>query len=151
MDECWKILQDDDAWKEWHPEITNIVWASNERKAGATSRTVKFRDPLFMALLAGPIKIWENFDIWEETPTVKRMSFYSPYLNKPNFLSYSALREEFVVEKTGDQTCKFTRKVCVNPSFLNRYVLGFITYPRMASILEQKCPERFKRVYDKKA
>jgi hypothetical protein len=41
MDQCWKILQDDHAWKDWHPEVQDIVWDSDLRAVG-TSRTVNF-------------------------------------------------------------------------------------------------------------
>lgn len=41
MEECWKILLNDEAFKDWHPEVQNIVWASDTRDVG-TSRSVKF-------------------------------------------------------------------------------------------------------------
>jgi hypothetical protein len=106
-------------------------------------------DPLFNALLGGPLKIWENFDVWEESDMVQRMCFYSPYMSRPNLLTYLALREEFVVVKTGESSCKFSRRVAVQPSFLTRRILGCITYPRMKSILEEKAPLKFMKLYNK--
>jgi hypothetical protein len=41
MDQCWIILQDVHAWKDWHPEVQDIVWDSDLRAVG-TSRTVNF-------------------------------------------------------------------------------------------------------------
>jgi hypothetical protein len=108
-------------------------------------------DPVFNALLGGPLKIWEDFDFWEETDTVKRMCFYCPYMSRPNLLTYSALREEFVVVKTGESSCKFSRRVAVQPSFLTRRILGCIAYPRLKSIVEEKSPSKFKELYNKKA
>ncbi|KAG7371445.1 hypothetical protein IV203_020015 [Nitzschia inconspicua] len=149
INDCWKILQDDNAWKDWHPEVRGILWMTDERAAG-TSRTVKFSDPVFNTLLAGPLKIWEDFDVWEDTDTMKRMSFHCPYMSRPNLLTYSALREEFCVVKTGENSCKFTRRVAVQPSFLTRRALGCIVYPRMKSILEVKSPMKFLELYNKK-
>ena len=74
IEDCWSILQDDEAWQDWHPEVTNIVWDSDLRDVGA-SRSIVFKDTLFMILLAGPTKLYEKFDIWQETDEIKRMSF----------------------------------------------------------------------------
>jgi hypothetical protein len=101
-------------------------------------------------LLAGPLKIWEQFDVWEETDTMKRMSFYCPFMSRPNILTYSALREEFLVTKTGEDSCKFTRRVALQPSIVTRRILGCIVYPRMKSILEEKSAKKFMELYNKK-
>ena len=149
IDDCWAILQDDNAWKDWHPEVTDIRWESPRRNPG-TARTVKFRDPVFNALLCGPIKLWEQFDIWEETPELKRMSFYASQVSKPKFLTYSGFREEFRVEKTGESSCKLTRTIGIAPSFVNRYVMGCITYNRLEYLFKKKPSEKFIELYNGK-
>jgi Polyketide cyclase / dehydrase and lipid transport len=60
-DTVWSILVDDRAWKEWHPEVTEIVWTDEAPHKTGSERTVVFRDPL-----TGPIKFYEEFDVWEE-------------------------------------------------------------------------------------
>mgnify|MGYP003465599003 CR=1 FL=1 len=67
----WAIVNNDDAWKHWHPEVTKIEW--NEQK---TARTIVFRDTLLMVLLAGPLTMWEEFDVVEDQGPVKKYSMY---------------------------------------------------------------------------
>jgi hypothetical protein len=149
VDECYKIILDDTAWSKWHPEVTNIVWKDSTRGVGA-ERSVDFKDWVFMLLLAGPTRIEEHFDVWEDSSDDrKRVSFYFASLNRPNFLTYSAAREELIIEKT-EEGCKFTRIVALRPSFATRYLLGWLAHRRFSYVLERKCPQRFVDAFDKK-
>jgi hypothetical protein len=136
--DVWQILNDDNAWAIWHPEVTNIVWTGEAPHKKGSERTVVVKDTLFMILLAGPLKIHEVFDVWEEG---KKFGFYFKATNRPNLLTFTSGREEFKVEAINDNKCKFTRTIAVEPGFLTRYGLGFIAYPHFKKIFTKKCPD----------
>lgn len=54
MEQCWKILLDDAAWKDWHPEVQDVVWAGDARCVG-TSRTVQFSGTCVDVLWGGTV------------------------------------------------------------------------------------------------
>lgn len=151
VDECWKILLDDGAYAKWHPEVQNVEWQNGFKGQGA-ERTVVFSDAVFNVLLAGPTGIREKFDVWEDDPSkdVRRFSFFFMSATRPSFLTYTAGREEFRVEKTGDGTCKFTRILAVEPGFATRYLLGPIAHSRLKGLIETKVPARFLAAYGEK-
>lgn len=156
VQDCWDIVLDDNNWKHWHPEVTKIEWEGQKSPAAGTvkppggpgsRRVVKFSDSLFDVLLAGPVQLHEHFDVWDESsPHKKEFGFYFVGMTRPNFLTYRALRESFMIEEhKNGKGCKFTRIVAVEPSFLTRYLLGFVVYPRLANLFEQLCPLRFQQ------
>jgi Polyketide cyclase / dehydrase and lipid transport len=135
-DTVWSILVDDRAWKEWHPEVTEIVWTDEAPHKTGSERTVVFRDPL-----TGPIKFYEEFDVWEEG---HRFGIHFTALSLPPFASYKSGREEFKVEAGGEKKCVFTRTVAVEPGFVTRYLAGFLIYPHLKKMVEETCPNRLK-------
>lgn len=142
VDDVFSILLDDTALHDWHPQVTNIQWNNDTRAKGA-SRTVVFRDPLFTILLAGPLALQEEFDVWDETDTVKTFGFCITATTRPNCLTFRAAREEFKVETDGNGGAIFTRMATFEPSFAVRYVLGFLIYPHLQNLLERECPRKF--------
>lgn len=166
VDECWKVLLDDNAWGTWHPEVLNVQWKKKDGGGGdagsvamkgeaGAERTVVFSDALFNVLLMGSVGIDEKFDVWDDkNDNVRRLSFYFQGMTRPNFLTYTAGREEFRVERTGDDgstsTCKFTRIVALEPGFATRYLLGPVAYSRCKHMFEVKCPQRFLAAFGQK-
>jgi Polyketide cyclase / dehydrase and lipid transport len=139
VSEVWKILHDDGAWIHWHPEVAKIAWESDTHRELGSERTVTFKDPLFMVLLAGPIKLYEVFDEWEYE---KKFGFYMKGLSRPTFLTYKSVREQFQLEAANESHCKLTRTVAVEPGCITKYVLGCIVYPHLEHLFTKKCPER---------
>ena len=139
----WNIITDDRAWEHWHPEVTNIQNKTEPAGGPGSRRTIVFRHWLFMALLAGPIVIDEEFDVWEDKdPNVKRYQLWFPAASRPQFLTYKRAREEFKVEAISENRCKFTRTVALDPGFMTRYALGFIIYPTLRHLFTVRCPQR---------
>ena len=148
IEDFWITLIDDRSWKHWHPEVTNI---QNTKVGFGNSRTVVFRHWFFMALLAGPVRIHEDFDVWEaDDDQMKRFQFWLSGASRPSFLTYQGGREEFKVEAISAKRCKFTRTVALIPSFLSRYALGFAIYPMLRSIFTVQCPRRLLASIEKK-
>jgi hypothetical protein len=149
--DVWSILLDDSAWSQWHPEVTNIQWCDDKKGGVGASRTIVFRDWLFLLVLFGPVTLLEEFDVWEDdelSPSRKRFSFCITAATRPVWMTYRALREDFLVEAMDGGGSKFTRTVTFDPSFLVRYGLGFILYPYLRHLFEVKCPKRFDRAYN---
>jgi Polyketide cyclase / dehydrase and lipid transport len=138
VSDVWKILNNDDAWQYWNPEVAKIQWQDGNRGRNS-ERTVTYKDPLFMVLLLGPSKLYEVFDEYEHE---KKLGFYLKGLNRPNFLTYKSFREQFELEAVSDKQCKLTRIVAAHPGFLTRYALGCVIYPHLQHFLTKKCPER---------
>lgn len=139
VSEMWKILQDDGAWKYWHADVAKIDWLDDTKRELNSERVVTLKDPLFMLLLAGPLKLHEVFDVWEYE---KKLGMYVKALNRPSFMTYKSFREEFLLEAIGDRQCKLTRTIAIDPSFLSKYVLGCIVYPHAKHHLTKKVPEQ---------
>ena len=199
VEQFWDyVLCDDDALQQWHPECAKIEWKEtataeaaattternsiskddneNEQKivknAPGVERVVTYKDWPFMILLAGPIQIYEHFDVWEDGRTdvssknnkkktsadVRRFQFYFKAFSRPSFLTYTGGREEFKVEpvyvddngtsSSSGSGVKFTRIVALEPAFVVRWVLGFIAYPRMKYVFETKCPKRLVEAFE---
>jgi hypothetical protein len=136
--DMWKILEDDGAWKYWHPDVAKIDWQDANRELNS-ERIVTLKDPLFMMLLAGPLKLHEVFDVYEKD---KKLGMYVKALNRPSFMTYTSFREEFLLEAVDEKQCKVTRTVAVAPAFLSKYVLGCIIYPHTKHALTKKVPEQ---------
>lgn len=147
--DVFAIVKSDSAWQHWHPEVTNIQWEGDLRGVGA-SRTVVIRDWLFMLLLAGPVTLKEEFDVWNETNRMCNFGFCVTASNRPVCLTYRALREEYKVEADGDGA-KFTRIVTIDPSFAVQYLLGFLIHPYLKNLFESECPKRFEKHFGKKS
>jgi hypothetical protein len=158
VQDCWNIILNDKAWRHWHPEVTDIKWMDEGKHQKSSERTIIFKDLFFMILLLGPVKLYEHFDIWEDDDnySTKCFGFYVNAATRPSWLTYKALREEFKVEPIGDKTnlninrCKFTRTVAIWPSFLIRYILGWIVHPRLSYLFEKAYPERLIKALQEK-
>jgi hypothetical protein len=154
--ETWSILLDDTAWCHWHPEVTNIQWQTGDLRGVGASRTVVFRDWFFQILLAGPVTLREEFDVWEDESDHKKFGFCITASTRPVFLTYRAAREEFRVEALSSSSTstttttgsKFTRTFTVDPSFAVRYLLGFLVFPYLSNLFEHTCPRRFDQMYN---
>ncbi|KAI2508404.1 hypothetical protein MHU86_6078 [Fragilaria crotonensis] len=143
IDECWSIITDDRAWQHWHPQVTNIQNDKEPAGGAGNSRTIVFRHWFFMALLAGPIAIREEFDVWEDQDdAVKKYQFWLAAASRPVFLTYKGGREEFKVESISATMCKFTRVVALQPAFLPRYALGWLVCPVLRRLFTVQCPQR---------
>jgi hypothetical protein len=166
VDDVWKYIimdKDDTAIKYWHPEVSKIEWLRDDEQkqrergeGGVVERIVTYKDWPFMILLAGPVRIHEHFDVWDDhhrdattgATKMRRMGFYFKSLTRPSFLTYTGGREEFKVEQLdGGGGCKFTRIVALEPAFAVRWILGFITYPRLKYVFETKCPRRLLQAF----
>ena len=158
-DTCWKILTSkDDNFQYWHPEVTNITWYDNgKHRCVGSKRSIVFHDTVFDILLLGGCPLEEHFDIWDDTNYI--WGFYMTRIGKPTFLTYTAVREEFRIIPKGDNGknngknnggCILHRKVAMEPSFLSRYLLGWLAYPRLRNVFEVKCPQRFRQALKEK-
>ena len=151
IDDCWGIITDDRAWQHWNPEVTNIQNVREPAGGTGSSRTIVFRHWFFMALLAGPTAIREEFDLWEaDDGKMKRYQFWLAAASRPTFLTYKGGREEFKVEAVSATRCKFTRTVALAPAFLTRYALGWLVYPVLRRLFTVQCPQRLADAVAKK-
>jgi hypothetical protein len=139
VSDVWNILNDDGAWEHWLPELTKIEWKDTNNRERNSERTVTFKDPLFMILLGGPLKLYEVFDEWEKD---KKLSLYLKGLNRPTFLTHKCFQEQFILEVINEKKCKLTRILAVQPGFLTKYLLGCIMYPYVNHFITKKCPRR---------
>lgn len=135
IDECWDIVTDDKAWQHWHPEVTDIRNAKEPAGGTGNARTVVFQ-PRF----AGPTLMHEEFDVWEsDDEKLKRYQFW-----------FAGGREEFKVEAISSSSCRFTRTVALAPTFVTRYVIGWLVYPELKRLFIVQCPQRLKEAITKK-
>lgn len=130
---------DDNAWQFWHPQVQNIQWKSDLRAKGS-ERTVVFSDSLSNMLLFGPTALDETFPVWEEG---KSFQLSVKATTKPAALTYRSIREAFVVNSSPDGGSIFTRTVAIDPSFVSRYLLGWLVYPRLKKLFTVDCPRDF--------
>jgi hypothetical protein len=151
IDGLWNIITDDRAWEHWHPEVTKIKNKTEPAGGAGNSRTIVFRQWLLMILLAGPLTIAEDYDVWEDKePNMKRYQFWLTAASRPKFLSFNRAREEFKVEAISENRCKFTRTVALDPGLLSRYGLGFIVLPMLRHLILVKTPQRLAKAIENK-
>lgn len=117
-----------------------------------TERTVVFSDPLSNVLLVGTVRIREKFVVWEDNGDdgVRRFSFVTLSMTRPNLFTFRAVRQECRMEKTGEGICRLTRIFACQPGFLTRYVLGPVVHRRFKHMIETKCPALFLAAYGEK-
>lgn len=141
LDECWKIITDDEASKIWHPEVSNYNYTKPFGLGGR--RTILFSHWIFNLLVGGANITREEFDVFEDKGSdMRRFQFWISGTSRPQFLTYESIREEFKVEALGDNKCRFTRTVGMVPAFGTRFLLGCIVYRTNRSIFAEDCPKR---------
>lgn len=89
----------------WCRALTNITWTSARPFGVGTTRTAK---------VLGLIALQEEFIVWEEG---RRKAFVGVRANLPLL---ARIAEDYVVEPTGDGSCRFTWTIAVEPSTAGR-------------------------------
>ena len=133
----WNILFDDEAWAFWHTEVAKCEWKDANRELNSEC-TFTIKDTLFMMLLCGPMKLYTVNDVYEKD---MKWGFYVKESNIPSFLGNKAVREEFKLEAVSEKQCKFTRIVAMAPSFLSKYLMGWLVYPHLKHAFTKRAPE----------
>jgi Polyketide cyclase / dehydrase and lipid transport len=131
--DVWNILNDDGAWSHWLPELTKIEWNDATNRGKDSQRTITLKDPLFMILLCGPLRLQEVFDEYEVN---KKLSLYMKGANRPNCFTYKCFQEQFILEPINEKQCTLTRILALEPGFLTKYLLGCIIYPYVKHFIE---------------
>jgi hypothetical protein len=103
--EVWQAITADDA-LHWCRVLSGVKWTSPRPFGVGTTREVK--------VLGGMLKAKEYFFAWEEG---RRKSFYVTEANLPLF---RRLAEDYLLEPTGDSSCRFTWRIAYEPSLLGK-------------------------------
>ena len=150
VQDCWNIITDTDALPFWFPEVTNVRYTlepSLDNGMGVLGRRVVDFNPintnliLYLAQL-GPIEIDEIIDIWEpDGEDQRRFSFYFVETDRPVFLSFKQVREEFRCEAVTETRSTFTYTVAVAPGLVTA-LAGFVVKPAFRDIFQRLVPAR---------
>jgi len=152
IQDCWSIITDTDALPFWFPEVTNVRYTlepspDNNGMAVVLGRRVVDFNPintnliLYLAQL-GPIEIDEIIDIWEpDGEDQRRFSFYFVETDRPVFLSFKQVREEFRCDAVTETSSTFTYTVAVAPGLVTALV-GFVVKPAFRDIFQRLVPAR---------
>jgi hypothetical protein len=108
-EQVFKVLEDGPSWSLWHPQIQNVEWSAKPFGVG-TTRTIDYNST----------HIWEYFYAWEPN---KKMAFYFEATTIPVTLQFAAATEDYSLEPIeGTNQTLYKRLVCIEPSFLVRYL-----------------------------
>ena len=142
VDDCWNIITDDGAWQFWFPEVTNIRNIVPPGVGGnrLVDFNLKFTNKVVFILLLGPVTLDEYFDIWEPNGSTRRYSYYIQSTSRPNFMTYTMARNEYVCETSGSNSV-FTKTVALEPGILTN-ALSFITRPAFEELFLILNPRR---------
>ncbi len=103
--ELWDELTKDDP-LIWCRIIDNISWTSERPFGVGTTRTV--------TALKGLNVLDERFFVWEEG---RRKSFYAFKASGPLFKRFA---EDYLLEPTGEASCRFTWTIAYEPSLIGK-------------------------------
>lgn len=103
--EFWDELTKDDP-LAWCKAIDSVTWTSERPFGVGTTRTVK--------ALKGLNVLDERFFIWNEGT---RKSFYVVKASGPLFKRFA---EDYLIEPTGEDTCRFTWTLAYEPTLLGK-------------------------------
>jgi hypothetical protein len=101
----WEELTADDA-LHWCRILQEVRWTSPRPFGVGTTREVN--------ALHGANKLRERYFLWEEG---RRHAFY---VVETTGLLFKALAEDYLVEPTGEETCRFTWTIAVRPSAIGK-------------------------------
>lgn len=130
------VFENEHFWTLWHPQITSVIWTSEKPFQVGTTRTVQI----------GSTELKEYFYVWEPN---KRFAFRFDATNKPTCMNVNAATEDYLLELTADGKTKFSRKVCIEPSFVV-WCAGCLVRPDLQKMFDDAATNLQKFIADKK-
>jgi Polyketide cyclase / dehydrase and lipid transport len=106
--QVWDELTADDA-LSWVSILSDVEWTSPRPFGVGTTRTV--------SALRGLNVLKERFFRWEDG---RRMSFYVTEASAPGFRRFA---EDYLVEPTSEESCRFTWVVAIEPAPAGRLTM----------------------------
>lgn len=109
-EQVFAVFENAEAWPQWFKEIAHVEWTSPRPYGVGTTRTVSLTT----------VTVKEYFFVWQQN---QRFAFYFTELSLPLARAFA---EDYHLEDLGNNCCKFTYTVCLEPTIWLRLGGSFI-------------------------